>query len=448
MALRSAISSARRPAVTVVLGFAVVVVIGTVLLTLPIASARGQPTDLVRALFTATSAVCITGLAVVDTAQHWSLFGEIVILALVQAGGLGIMTLASLLGLLVSRRLGLRMRLSAQRETKSAGLGDVRTVVLGVVVLSLTFEFVVATILVTRLFTGYDHSFGEALHSGVFHAVSSFNNAGFALFDDGLTAFVSDPWICLTIAFSVIAGGLGFPVFLELGRRLRGKQAWSVHTKLTVGTTLLLLVAGFAFITISEWSNEDTLGAHAPPTKLLAGFFTAVMPRSGGLHALDIDAMNSESLLVQSALMLIGGGSASTAGGIKVTTFAILAFVILAEIRGEPSVHVMGRKLAASTQRQALTIALLTVALVIGATAALLSMTDFALEAVMFESISAVATVGLSTGITPDLPPAAHVLMSVLMFIGRLGPITLASALALRDRPRRFELAEVRPIVG
>lgn len=431
-----------------VLGFAVVVVIGTVLLTLPMASADGEPTDVVRALFTATSAVCITGLSVVDTAQHWSLFGEVVLLALVQAGGLGIMTLASLLGLLVSRRLGLRMRLSAQRETKSAGLGDVRTVVLGVLVLSLSFEFVVATILVTRLSTGYDYSFGEAVHSGVFHAVSSFNNAGFALFDDGLTGFVADPWICLTIAFSVIAGGLGFPVFLELGRRLRGKRGWSVHTKLTVGTTLLLLVIGFGFITISEWSNEDTLGAHASPTKLLAGFFTAVMPRSGGLHALDIDAMNSESLLVQCALMLIGGGSASTAGGIKVTTFAILAFVILAEIRGEPSVHVMGRKLAASTQRQALTIALLTVALVIGATVALLSMTDFALEAVMFESISAVATVGLSTGITPDLPPAAHVLMSVLMFIGRLGPITLASALALRDRPRRFELAEVRPIVG
>lgn len=440
--------SAARPARAVLLGFGLAVVLGTVLLMLPVATERGASTDFVSALFTATSAVCITGLAVVDTGTHWSTFGEIVILGLIQAGGLGVMTLASLLGLLVSRRFGMQMELSAQRETKSLALGDVRSVVFGVLKLSLVFEAVVSLALTVRLVLGHGYSFTWALHSGIFHGISSFNNAGFSLYDDGMLRFVADPWISLTLSFSVIAGGLGFPVWFELGRRLRAGRRWTIHTKITLLGTGVLVLVGFVAITVSEWSNDSTFGPLSVPTKFLAGFFAAVMPRSGGLNSVDIGEMNSVSLLVQDVLMFIGGGSGSTAGGIKVTTFALLAFVIVAELRGEPSVHVMGRKLPASVQRQALTIALLTVALVVLTTTTLLAVTDFALDAVLFESISAAATVGLSTGITPDLPPAAHVLMSALMFIGRLGPITLGAALALRDRPRRYELPEERPIVG
>ncbi|MBE9376485.1 TrkH family potassium uptake protein [Saccharopolyspora sp. HNM0983] len=443
------VPAAGRPARTVVIGFGAAVVLGTALLSLPAASAEGRDTDLVQALFSATSAVCITGLAVVDTEQHWSLFGEMVILGLIQTGGLGIMTLASLLGLLVSRRLGLRMELTAQSETKSLGLGEVRKVITGVIKLSLLFELAITAVLATRLALAYGYSPTEALYSGGFHAVSAWNNAGLSLYNDSMTRFAEDPWICLTVIVAVVAGGLGFPVWFELGRRISGRQRrWSLHTKITLAVTGLLLIAGFTAITAGEWDNRDTLGGMGWPGKLLAGAFAAVMPRSGGLNSVDIGEMNTATLLVQDVLMFIGGGSSGTAGGIKVTTFAVLAFVIVAEIRGEPSVHAMGRRLSAVVQRQALTIVLLSVALVMLTTLTLLLLTPFTLDEVLFESISAVATVGLSTGITPDLPPVAHVLMSVLMFIGRLGPVTLAAALALRDRPRKYELPEERPIVG
>ncbi|ASO21652.1 Ktr system potassium uptake protein B [Actinoalloteichus hoggarensis] len=446
--LRRLLPTAGRPARAVVAGFAMAVGVGTALLSLPVAAASRESTDFVHALFTATSAVSITGLAVVDTGSHWSTFGQVVILVLIQAGGLGIMTLASILGLLVSRRLGLGMELTAQRETRSLQLGDVRRVVIGVIRLSLLFEVVIAVVLGARLLIAYDYSPGDAVYSGIFHSVASFNNAGFSLHSDSMTRFVADPWISLTVSLAVIAGGLGFPVLFEVGRRLRGPHRWSMHAKITLGATALLLLIGFVFITASEWRNEHTMGGFGVPTKLLAGFFAAVMPRSGGLNSVDVGEMTSASLLVQDVLMFIGGGSGSTAGGIKVTTFALLAFVIVAEIRGEPTVHVMGRRLASSVQRQALTVALLSVGLVMLTTITLLSITPFSLDEVLFESISAVATVGLSTGITADLPPIAQVLMSALMFIGRLGPVTLAAALALRDRPRRYELPEERPIVG
>ncbi len=447
--LKGLLPSGGHPSRAIVAGFGTAVLIGTLLLMLPIASESRTATGLITALFTATAAVCITGLAVVDTGGHWSTFGEVVIVFLMQIGGLGIMTLASLLGLLVSRRIGLRMQISAQRETKSLGLGDVRAVVAGVIKLSLAFELVTAIILTGRLMIGYDHGFGAAAYSGVFHAVSAFNNGGLSLYSDSMTRFVSDPWISLTVTIAVIAGSLGFPVLFELGRRIRGGPLrWSMHTKITLLTTGVLLLVGFVFLTAAEWDNPATMGPLSVTTKLLAGFFAAVMPRSGGLNSLDIGEMTSPSLLVQDVLMFIGGGSASTAGGIKVTTFALLAFVIYAEIRGEPTVHVMGRRLEASVQRQALTIALISVALVMTTTLVLLSITPFTLEEVLFETISAVATVGLSTGITPELPPLAQVLLSLLMFIGRLGPVTLATALALRERPRRYELPAERPIVG
>ncbi|MEU6645125.1 potassium transporter TrkG [Saccharomonospora sp. NPDC046836] len=431
-----------------VLGFAAVVAVGTVLLSLPIATTSGERADLVSALFTATSATCVTGLAVVDTPTHWSAFGEIVILGLIQVGGLGIMTLASLLGLLVARRFGLRMQLTAQAETKALDLGDVRKVVRGVLLVTLVFEAATAAVLAARFATGYGYDWPRAVYHGVFHAVSAFNNAGFALYTDNLIGFATDAWICVPIAIAVLAGGLGFPVWLEIWRRRRGRQRWSVHAKITLITSGILLVVGFVVITIAEWNNPETLGQFGPGGKLLAGFFHGVMPRTAGFNSLDMGEFESGTLLINNILMFIGGGSASTAGGIKVTTFALLAFVIYAEIRAEPSVHVMGRKVPASVQRQALAVVLLSVGAVMAGTLALLTLTQFRLEVVLFESISAFATVGLSTGITADVGAAGHLVLVLLMFLGRVGPITLASALALRERSRRYDLPEERPIVG
>jgi trk system potassium uptake protein TrkH len=439
----------RHPGRMVVVGFAFATVVGTVLLMLPVSAESGESTGLVTALFTAVSAVCVTGLVVVDTPTYWSGFGEAVILGLIQIGGLGVMTLASLLAMLVARRMGMRMQLFAQAETKALGLGDVRSVVFGVIRLSLITEAAVAVLLASRFGFGYDESFWDAVYLGVFHAVSAYNNAGFALFSDSLISFATDPFILVPIIVAVIVGGLGFPVIAEvLRRRERRGRRWSLHTRVTVLTYGMLLAVGTVGILLTEWRNPNTLGGLDLHHKLLVGLSHGVMPRTAGFNSLDLAHFEPTTLLMNDVLMFIGGGSAGTAGGIKVTTFALLGFVILAEIRGEPTVHVLGRRLPAEVQRQALTVALLGVGVVMIGTVALLAMTSFKLDEVLFESVSAFGTVGLSTGITAKIPVAGQLVLVALMFIGRLGPITMASALALRERPRRYELPEERPVVG
>jgi potassium uptake TrkH family protein len=438
----------QNPGRTVVAGFAVGIVVGTLLLLLPIARSGSGGAGPLEALFTATSALCVTGLAVVDTATYWSGFGQVTILVLIQAGGFGIMTLASLLGLLISRRLDLGSRMLAAAETKSVGLGDVRTVLLGVARISLTVEAVTALVLSVRFATAYDHSFGTSVWLGVFHAVSAFNNAGFALFGDSLVGFATDPWICLPIAAAVILGGLGFPVILELLRQHRRPKRWSIHTKLTLVVTAVLLLGGTLFMTIAEWANPHTLGAFEPAGRVLAGFFQAVMPRTAGFNSVDTGAMNTGTLLGTDVLMFIGGGSAGTAGGIKVGTFAVLLLAIIAELRGDPDVNLFDRRLSAPTIRQALAVALLSVAAVVAPTIAIAMTSSYTLDQILYEVISAFATVGLSTGITADLAPGHQLVLVVLMFAGRLGPVTLASALVLREHGRLFRRPEGRPLIG
>jgi Trk-type K+ transport system membrane component len=356
------------PAQVVVTGFAIAITVVTLLLWLPVArEGDGAPTTFRQALFTATSAVCVTGLTVVDTEGHWSTFGELIILGGIQVGGFGIMTGASLLGLLVSRRLGLRTRLSTAAETKSFGLGDVRRVLAGVAITALVVESFTALVLFLRFWTGYDNSAGRAAYLGIFHGVSSFNNGGFALWSDSLVRFATDPWVCLPVAVAGILGGLGFPVLLEL-RRERRPVRWSLHTKMTLLTYGLLLVGGSAVITVLEWGNPATLGALDSPSKVMAGFFQGVMPRSVGFNTIDYSQMREPTWLVTDVLMFIGGGSASTAGGIKVTTFMLLFFAILSETRGDPSTDAFGRRIAEPVLRQALSVALVGVACVVTGT--------------------------------------------------------------------------------
>jgi trk system potassium uptake protein TrkH len=428
--------------------FAAAVAVGTGLLSLPVAKAGEGGADFLTALFHATSAVCVTGLVTVDTGTYWSGFGQVVILLLIQVGGLGIMTLATLFALLMSRRLGLRARLIAQAETKTLSVADVRRVIGRVVVFSLATEAVVAVVLTVRFATGYDHSLPSAAYFGVFHAVSAFNNAGFSLNFDSLIPYVNDPWISLTVCAAIILGGLGFPVVFELARAWRRPRTWSVLTRITVVVTVALLVVGTVGMLVAEGGNPGTLGPLSAGAKMLAAFTAAVMPRTAGFNNLDIAAYQPETLLLTDALMFIGGGSAGTAGGIKVTTFGLLAYVLWAEMRGDPDVEVGRRRVPGTNQRQALAIALLGIGLVAVATFLMEALTDFGFDQVAFEVISAFATVGLSTGITADLPPAALVLLVLLMFVGRIGPLTLASGLALRERARRHQLPEERTIVG
>jgi potassium uptake TrkH family protein len=438
----------QHPGRIIAAAFAVAVLVGTVLLSLPVATGAGHRPHVIDALFTATSAVCITGLAVVDTGSYWSTFGHVVILVLMQVGGLGIMTLGTLLAIFVSRRLGLRARLIVQAETRSLRMRDIRRLVRNIVLFALGAEAVAAIVLTVRFAVHYDRTWGSAAYHGVFHAVAAFNSAGLSLNRDSMMGFVGDPWVSLTLAFAVILGGLGFPVVFELAREWRTPRCWSVLTYLTLGTTVVLLVGGWIAFTVAEYSNPATMGPLGVPQKVLAGFFASAMPRSGGLNSIDTSALTPESMIITDMLMFIGGGSAGTAGGIKVTTFGLLAFVIWAEMRGEARVHVGRRRIPEANQRQALAVALLGVGLVMVSTLLLLAVTDHELDRVLFEAISAFGTVGLSTGITPDLGVDGKAIVSILMYIGRIGPLTLASALALRERTRRYELPEERTIVG
>jgi Trk-type K+ transport system membrane component len=361
----------RHPAQNVAAAFAVGILVGTVLLLLPPARAGPGGAPLHVATFTATSAVCVTGLTVVDTATYWSTLGQVIILLLVQVGGLGFMVLASLLALALSRRLGLRQRLLAQTEINVVELGETRRVLLGVAIFSVAFEVVTAAVLTGRLWLGYGEPFGRAAWYGLFHSVSAFNNAGFALYGDNLVGFVDDGWVSLTVTLAVIAGGLGFPVLIELIREPATPDRWSLHTKLTLTMTWMLLATGTLAVLGFEWSNPATFGPLDVPGKLLAGFFQGANPRSAGFNTVDYAEMGETSWLVTEVLMFIGAGSAGTTGGIRVTTFAVLVLMVAAEARGRSTVNAFRRRIPQGAQRQALSVTLIGLGAVVAATLAI-----------------------------------------------------------------------------
>jgi potassium uptake TrkH family protein len=456
--VNSTLSSYRRrlfranPPRVVALFFALAVLAGSLLLMLPSSTGDGQGTSWVQALFTATSAVCVTGLTVVDTGAHWSALGEIVILALIQLGGLGIMTLASTIVLVLNRKLGVASRLVTQTETGSLHVGEVRPFIFAIVRFSLAFEAIGATILTFRFLTAYDYSVSQAVWHGIFHSVSAFNNAGFGLRSDNMTLFVEDWWVNGTIGALIVFGGLGFPVMLELLARYRTprrrRQRLSLHSRITLAATAVLIVAGTIALSISEWTNPATFGSLSTPDSILAAAFHSIQTRTAGFNTVDIGAMNPGSWLIMSILMFIGGGSASTAGGIKVTTFTIIALMIWAEIRGERDVTVFGRRLGERPQRQAIALAALALGACVTGGLVLVSISGITIDAALFEAISAFGTVGLSTGITAGLDESSQLVLVGLMYLGRLGPLTLGAALVLRSRTRLYRYPEEQPIIG
>ncbi|MGA8046667.1 MAG: potassium transporter TrkG [Dermatophilaceae bacterium] len=437
------------PVRAVTLAFVAAVALGTLLLMLPIASEDRQWTHAVDAMFTATSAVCVTGLVVVDTSGHWSTFGEVVILALIQAGGLGLMTLASLIVIVIGGRLGIRTSMLSEVEARGGNAGAAaRSIVVGVIRTALVFEVALAAILTARLALGYGMSWGQAGYVGVFHGISAFNNAGFSTFSDSLTGFATDPWIAIPICLTIVAGGLGFPVWWEIWQRRRTRARWTLHTKVTLWATAALFAFGAAAITAMEWRDDRLLGDYSAAEKVLIGAFHSVQARTAGFNSVDLGEVQTQTLLTIDGLMFVGGGSAGTAGGIKLTTFVILILVAWAELRGDTTVSVGHRRIPAELQRQALTVLLTSLLAVASGTWLLMTMTPFTLDEILFEVVSAFGTVGLSTGITPDLPRAGEVILVVLMLLGRLGPITLGAALALRSTPRHYTYPEERVLVG
>ncbi|MFC3491802.1 TrkH family potassium uptake protein [Glycomyces rhizosphaerae] len=438
----------RHPTRLIPLIFIAVILAGTLLLMLPAASS-GDRYTFTDALFTSTSAVSVTGLAVLDTPVHFSTFGQVVIMLLFQVGGLGIMTSAVLVGLLVSKRLGLRTKLATRMEISQAlSLGDVKAVLLRTAVVSISVQAAITLILAIR-FSAYGFPLGKAVWYGLFHAGSSFNSAGFSLFSDSLMGFATDPWISLPLCIGTILGGLGMPVIFEMTRRRWGPAKWSVHTKLTLAGSGILLLGGWIVFLLFEWSNPATFGQWPWYDRFLPAFFQTSMVRAAGLNSVDIGLMRDDSQLASIILMFIGGGSASTAGGIKVTTFFVLLLVIWAEVRGEPDVTAFRRRINPAVVREALTIALVYVACnAFGVFLMQRFEPDLKLMPIMFEVTSALATLGQSTGVTYEISEPSKWLLTILMYTGRIGPVLFAASLALRPRHRLYRYPDGRPLVG
>ena len=428
--------------------FALMIGIGTSLLLLPQATDSGQKTTFLDALFTATSAVCVTGLTVVDTATHWTWLGRGIILFLIQIGGLGIVTVVSIGILLVADRIGLSHTRILAADLRTDSYSSVSKLVRNIVITTLTFEAIFAALLTVRFFFAHDYGFQTAAVHGLFHSVSAWNNAGFALYTDSFIGFANDWFLSIAICLAVIFGGIGFPVLQSLAVHKFKWRMWPMHTKLMLSATAVLLALGTALFLAFEWSNPRTLGALPETARLHSAFFHSVQTRTAGFNSVDTAALNEESLLVSTILMFIGGGSASTAGGIKVTTFALLAFVIWAEIRGDRDVNMFDRRISEDSQRQALTVALVGVGVLAAATLALMTLGETGLTGAAFEAVSALSTVGLSTGVTDIEGSATQIVLVLLMFIGRLGPVVLVAAIVLRTRPNLFRFPSERPLIG
>ncbi len=449
------------PSRLIVLAFMGVVALGTILLMMPFTTVSGDSTSFADALFTSASAVTVTGLATVDTATHWNFYGDVIIALLIQIGGFGIVGFATLLGYLVDGRISLSSRMSARTEATVSGNPDVRKLITSILKMMLFFEALLFVFLFYRFFTEYEYSLSDALGHGAFHAISAFNNAGFALYSDSLMSFARDGWIIVPIFVGAFMGSLGFPVLSEGWDRLKNNAnrflkrkhevlpvQWSLNSRIILWASLILVVGGTVYVAVLEWNNPKTLGPLDPFTKILDSIFAAIMPRTAGFNAQDITAMHPSTWLGMDVLMFIGGGSASTAGGIKIGTAVVLAYIVFTEIRGETAVNIGNRRLPRSIQRQALTIVGLTASVSAFAIVIMRLTTEFPLDMIIFDVLSAVCTVGLSTGVTMDMHDPGKVMFAILMFIGRVGPVSMATALALRKAKRHFEYPKESPLIG
>lgn len=434
------------PARLVLMLFGAIILVMTLLLSLPIATTTGKPANLVDAIFTSTSAVCVTGLTVVNTASYWSLFGQIVIILGIHIGGLGVMTLASILALAVSRHIGLTQRMLAATE-KTASLGKVGGLIRTVIATSLTCEFILFIALLPRFIT-LNESISSAIWHALFQSISIFNNAGFINLPEGMQAHLGDWWMVSPIILGTFLGALGFPVMLDLKENWRSPHRLTLHSKLTITTYTAVWVVTAVVIAFSEWNNQGTFAAMSTGDSLQTSILFGVNSRSSGISTIDVGQMTRGSWFLLDVLMFIGGGSASTAGGIKVSTLAVMILAIIAEARGDRDVEAFHRRIPPSVVRLSVAVTGLGAIIVVTAIFFLLSVTDYSMDVIGFEVISAFATVGLSTGITPDLPIIGKYSLVILMFAGRTGTMTVAAALALRERRRVIRMPEERPIIG
>ncbi|MCM3291977.1 TrkH family potassium uptake protein [Paenibacillus sp. MER 180] len=434
-----------------VVGFAAIVLLGAFLLMLPISNADGIPLPFLDALFTSTSATCVTGLIVVDTGTHFTVFGQVVIMLLIQIGGLGFMTMATLFALALKKKISLKERLILQEALNQGSMEGIVRLIRKVILFAVCIEGTAAVLFSVRW--AFDLPLGKAIYFGIFHAVSFFNNAGFDLFGSvsgpfsSLTSYVGDPIINLVSMLLIILGGIGFIVLSDLVEYKRTRKL-SLHTKIVLTMTGLLIVIGTVVIFIFEFTNARTLGSLNGWEKFWASMFQSVSPRTAGANTIDIGAMRQASQFFMVLLMFIGASPGSTGGGIKTTTFAILIGAVFAMIRGKEDIVIYRYRLAKDRIFKAVTLTLLSLFLVIIVSMILSTTEDHSFLMILFDTTSAFGTVGLSMGLTADLSDIGKVLLSLTMFAGRLGPLTLAYALGPKNERELYRHPEGKITIG
>lgn len=428
-------------------GFAFLILAGGILLSLPAASKSGESIGLLNALFTATSAICVTGLVVVDTYTQFSIFGQIVIMVLIQIGGLGIMTMATLVFLLLRRRITLRERLVMQEALNQLTLSGLVKLTQRILVITLVFEGIGALLLAIG-FAKY-YGIGQSLYYGLFHAVSAFNNAGFDIVGGfrNITPFVEDPIINIVIMSLIVCGGLGFSVIYDI-LSARDFKRLSLHSKVVITMTLILLFSGFIMFYVLERTNPKTMGALTPTGKILAAAFQSVTTRTAGFNTINLEDLTMPSKYLTILLMFIGASPASTGGGIKTSTFALIIMMIYTVLASKENVEVYQRRIPTDNIFKAVVIAVISMLLVF-TSSFLLTITEQAdFLSILFEATSAFGTVGLTLGITSDLSAFGKIIIMLTMFAGRVGPLTLALALGSRTNKALIKFPEERILVG
>ncbi|WP_180320469.1 TrkH family potassium uptake protein [Peribacillus butanolivorans] len=436
------------PPKILVLGFAFLILVGAYLLTLPISTENGNGLSFLNALFTSTSATCVTGLVVVDTGTTFTKFGELVILSLIQIGGLGFMSFATFFFFLLGKRISLKGRLLLQESLNNLSMAGVVKLVKRLLIFTAIIEGMGALILSIRF--SFDMPIGKAIYYGVFHSISNFNNAGFDLMGEfrSLTPYVSDPFVTLTVASLITLGGIGFIVMNEI-YEYRVTYRLSVHTKVVLMASLILTIGGAILIFIFEFGNAKTLQPLSFMGKTLASLFQSVTPRTAGSNTLNIPDLTQPTLLLIIFLMFVGASPGSTGGGIKTTTLATLIGTVWSQIKGKEDVVLFRYRIVNETIFKALSVTFIGL-FIVSTITILLTITETGSDflTVLFEATSAFATVGLSMGLTPELSPIGRMLIIFTMFAGRVGPLTFAFAIAMRRKPDPFRRPKGKIMIG
>ncbi|PBH94114.1 TrkH family potassium uptake protein [Clostridioides difficile] len=443
-----------RPTQIMVSGFAAIIVIGALLLTLPIASQSGESIGLLNALFTATSAVCVTGLVMVDTATYWSLFGQIVIITLIQIGGLGFMTVATMFSLMARKKIQLRERLLIQESLNQADLSGLVRLTRFVLIITITIEGIGALVLSTVFIPQFGLSKG--IWYSVFHAISAFCNAGFDLMGSvsgpftSLNSYVNNFTVSMTVCALIVLGGLGFPVVLDIVRKRRFSKL-NVHSQVVLFSTATLIFVGALFIFLIEFNQKATMADLPLKGKVLSAIFQSVTARTAGFNTLDLATLRESSVFVMIILMFIGASPASTGGGIKTTTLAVLIITVRSFLSGKSDIEAFERRLAPSTIKKSLGIFVISISAVIFGTLIIsITQPNFTLVQSAFEVTSALATVGSSLAGTPNLNALGKIIIIIFMFMGRVGSLTLFMAILSggRRKSQPIRYAEGKIMVG